>query len=84
MTFLQKRGASWLKFVRLGLSLVSSLRLQEKKGGGTMVLIVDVPAGIKPLAADDSMRILHGWKMRLWCLSAFVDQCVTNALFGSL
>ena len=52
-----------------------------------MVPIVDVEAvlvGIKPPAADDSMRILHGWKMRLWYLSAFVDQGVTNAFFGSL
>ena len=58
ITFLQKGGASWLKFVRLVLSLVSSSRLHEKRGGGKMALIIveTVPTGIKPPAVDDNMR----------------------------
>ena len=41
-----------------------------------------VPTGSKPPAADDSM-CPHGWKMRLWRFSAFVDQGVTDAFFRS-
>ena len=53
-----------MNFVRPVLPLVFSPKLQERGGGGTMILIdvETIPAGIKPPAADNSMCIFTGEK----------------------
>ena len=70
-----------MTFVRPVLFLNFSLRLQEKSGGGKIVLTVveAVPAGIKSPAADDSMRTSTGGKCGFGASAPFLAR--TSPMF---